>query len=220
MDGYRAVLFDWRGTLAHCPEDAWWVGRALQAIGRPVDPEVVEAAVAGLRAAAELPEVVAAERYEDCSAALHHSVTMRRLERAGLDDELAEALYRLEFDPTSHPLFPDVPEVLAAIRARGVRIALVSDIHFDLRADLAAHRIAELVDVYVLSFEHGFQKPDPRMFTLALDAVGAEPGEALMVGDRASHDGGAVAAGIATLLLPTPNELAPRGLAVVLRLLQ
>jgi HAD superfamily hydrolase (TIGR01493 family) len=208
MDGYRAVLFDWRGTLAHCPEDAWWVGRALQAIGRPVDPEVVEAAVAGLRAAAELPEVVAAERYEDCSAALHHSVTMRRFERAGLDD------------PTSHPLFPDVPEVLAAIRARGVRIALVSDIHFDLRADLAAHRIAELVDVYVLSFEHGFQKPDPRMFTLALDAVGAEPGEALMVGDRASHDGGAVAAGIATLLLPTPNELAPRGLAVVLRLLQ
>lgn len=108
--------------------------------------------------------------------------------------------------------------MLAAIRARGVRIALVSDIHFDLRADLAEHGIAELIDAYVLSFEHGFQKPDPRMFTLALDAVGIEPGEALMVGDRASHDGGAASVGIATLILPMLTELVPRGLDVVLRL--
>lgn len=85
-----------------------------------------------------------------------------KFERAGLDEELAEALYRLGFDPESHPLYPDVPNVLAAIRDLGVRIGLVSDIHFDLRVDLAQHRIADLIDAYVLSFEHGFQKPDPR----------------------------------------------------------
>jgi FMN phosphatase YigB (HAD superfamily) len=57
------------------------------------------------------------------------------------------------------------------------------------------------------------------MFALALDAVGVQPEEALMVGDRASHDGGAATAGIPTLLLPMPKELVPRGLDIVLRLL-
>lgn len=123
MDRYRAVFFDWRGTLAHLPEPEWWVGRALESIGRPVAPQVVQAAVAGLDAAAELPEVLEAERHEDCSWELHRSVTMRRFELAGLDSELAEALYRLDLDPASHPLYPDVPEVLVALRARGVRVA-------------------------------------------------------------------------------------------------
>lgn len=219
MDRYRAVLFDWRGTLALDPEPAWWVGRALESIGRPVEREVVEGLVAGLNAAAELPEILEAERHEDCSVELNRSATMLRFERAGLDGELADALYRRDFDPASHPLYPDVPDVLAAIRALDVRIALVGDIHFDLRDDLAGHGVGHLIDAYVLSFEHGFQKPDPRMFALALDAVGAEPGEALMVGDRASHDGGAASAGIATLILPVLHELVPRGLDVVLRLL-
>jgi HAD superfamily hydrolase (TIGR01509 family) len=220
VDRYRAVFFDWRGTLAHLPEPEWWVGRALASIGRPVAPQVVRAAVAGLDAAAELPEVLAAERHEDCSWELHRQVTMRRFELAGLDSELAEALDRLDLDPASHPLYPDVPQVLAALRARGVRVALVSDVHFDLRADLAEHGIAAFVDAWVLSFEHGFQKPDPRMFTLALDAVGVQPDEALMVGDRASHDGGAAAVGIATLILPLRRALGPRGLDVVLRLVR
>jgi HAD superfamily hydrolase (TIGR01509 family) len=217
--GFRAVLFDWRGTLVHIPAGASWVERALRSIGRPTDREVVEAAVTGLRAAMKLPEVVEADRSADCSAALHHAWTMRLFELAGLDRELADALYRLDSEPASYPLYPDAPGVLAAIRARGVRIALVSDIHYDLRTDLAGHGIGELVDAYVLSFEHGFQKPDPRMFALALDALDAKPDEALMVGDRASHDGGAAAAGIATLILPMPGALVPRGLEVVLRLL-
>ena len=214
------MLFDWRGTLVRDPEPAWWVERALESIGRPVEHRAVEAAVAGLNAAAELPEILEAERYEDCSVELNRSAMMLRFEKGGLDGELAEALYRLDFDPASHPLYPDIPDVLAAIGALGVRIAVVSDIHFDLRADLAEHGVGHLIDAYVLSFEHGFQKPDPRMFVLALEAVGAEPGEALMVGDRASHDGGAALAGIATLILPTPKEQGPRGLDVVLRLLE
>ena len=100
------------------------------------------------------------------------------------------------------------------------RVALVSDIHFDLRADLAQQGIADLIDAYVLSYEHGFQKPDPRIFELALDAVGAQPKEALMIGDRASHDGGAVTAGIPTLLLPAPRDLVQRGLDIVLQMLK
>ena len=40
-----------------------------------------------------------------------------------------------------------------------------------------------------------------------------------MVGDTAETDGGAAAVGIATLILPRPDELGPRGLDIVLRLL-
>jgi hypothetical protein len=41
-----------------------------------------------------------------------------------------------------------------------------------------------------------------------------------MVGDRVSQDGGAVSVGITTLILPVLHELVPRGLDVVLRLLE
>jgi FMN phosphatase YigB (HAD superfamily) len=56
------------------------------------------------------------------------------------------------------------------------------------------------------------------MFTTALEALGVAPHEALMVGDRASHDGGG-AVGIDTLILPAPEGFGPRGLDVIFRLL-
>jgi putative hydrolase of the HAD superfamily len=72
----------------------------------------------------------------------------------------------------------------------------------------------------VLSFEHGVQKPDPEIFRIAAHSLALDPPELLMVGDRASHDGGAVALGITTLLLPwLPTAARPRGLAIVLGLL-
>ena len=46
-------------------------------------------------------------------------------------------------------------------------------------------------DLCVLSFEHGFSKPDPHVFrilTARLLAGGIRPGETLMVGDRLDND--------------------------------
>jgi HAD superfamily hydrolase (TIGR01493 family) len=220
MGRFRAVLFDWRGTLVHIPEPAWLITHALESIGRPVDPDMVEGIVTNIRTAEEAPEFVEAERHIDSSTELHRPISMRLFERAGLDGELADTLYRIEWHKTSRPLYPDVPEVLAAVQALGVKIALVSNIHFDIRSDCAEQRIDALIDAYVLSFEHRFQKPDPRMFQLALDALRVEAGDALMVGDWAPNDGGAVSIGISTLILPRPTELGPRGLDVVLRLLE
>lgn len=206
-------MFDWRGTLSHCAPPRWWAERALASMDRPVTPGALAGAAAALEEAGDLAEI-------DSSAELHREATLRVFARHQLDAELAEALYMLDADPANHPLYPDAEPVLRGIHARGVAIALVSDFHLDLRPVLAQHGVADLFDAWVLSFEHGFQKPDVRMFTLALDAVEIHPGDALMVGDRASHDGGASAAGIATLILPSPPErLGPRGLEVVTRLL-
>ena len=219
MSRYGALLLDWRGTLVLIPEATWLVERALGAVGRPVERDEVEEVVVNLRTAAEAPEFVEAERHIDSSPELHLPISMQMFERAGLDEELAEALYRVEWDPGSRPLYPDVPGVLAAVRALGVKMALVSNIHFDIRASCVEQGIDEFADAYVLSFEHGFQKPDPRMFQMALDALGVEAGEALMVGDWAPVDGGAVSIGIPTLILPRPTELMPIGLDIALRLL-
>jgi FMN phosphatase YigB (HAD superfamily) len=122
-----------------------------------------------------------------------------------------------DFDPLARPVFPDAPWVVQEIRAPGIATALVIDFHVDLRPHLSANGIE--LDTFVISFEHGFQKPDPRMFTMALEAAGVEPREALMVGDRPSHDAGAALVGIDTMILPAPQTFGLRGLDVILKLL-
>ena len=137
---------------------------------------------------------------------------------AELDPEVAEGLYRLDREAIAHPMFEDVPETLERINALGVRMAIVSDIHFDLRPEFAKLGLDRFIDHFVLSFEHGVQKPDPRIFTLALDLLDVHASEVLMVGDRPARDGGAVDVGISTLLLPTVSGRL-RGLGGVLALI-
>jgi HAD superfamily hydrolase (TIGR01509 family) len=215
---FSAVLFDWRGTLVHDPDHSWWVSRALQSLGRPFGDVDVTDLVKSLREAERRPEHVEAELRIDTSAAFHRQASLRLFADAGLDPELAEALYLLDFDQACHPLYPDTIDVLIALDARGVKVAVVSDIHFDLRIEFAARGLSELIDAYVLSYEHGVQKPDRRMFELALEALDATATDALMVGDRVSHDGGAAALGIATLILPMPRSLDPAHLGAVVDL--
>jgi HAD superfamily hydrolase (TIGR01493 family) len=203
----------------HYRDPAWWLRRALASLGRTTDRVAVDAAAAALAAAGTMPDVLAAERTEDCSLERNRSSTMLRFARAGLDVELAEAVHRLDSDGRNFPLYPDVPAVLAAIRRRGARTAIVSDIHYDVRRDVEALGLGRLVDAYALSFELGVQKPDRRIFEAALRSVGVDATEALMVGDRASHDGGASAIGIPTLILPMPVRVGERGLDVVLSML-
>jgi len=71
------------------------------------------------------------------------------------------------------------------------------------------------VDVFALSFEHGAEKPDPRIFRAALDGLGTASGYALMVGDRHTHDGGAAALGVPTLVPPPLEHPGQRRLHLV-----
>jgi HAD superfamily hydrolase (TIGR01493 family) len=215
----KGVLFDWRGTLVHDHQHAWWVTNALSRLDRARDSQVVDRLVDSLIAAAKDEGVLRAEESLDCSPETHYEGTMLWFRSAGIDDELARALYELDLDPASHPFYPDVHASLRSLREAGAAIAVVSDIHFDLRPEFAAAGLDGLIDEYVLSFEHGIQKPDPKVFELAGRALGLAPVDLLMVGDRSSHDGGAVAAGILTVLLPPAvSEREPRGLDAIVRL--
>jgi HAD superfamily hydrolase (TIGR01493 family) len=213
----RGVLFDWRGTLVADPPDEWWVGKAIERLGGDTDDAA--SLVDALHAASRNHEVAHALRSADCSASGHRQATMLWFRTAGLDDDLAAVLYDLDLEAENHPFFPDVADTLHALHGSGVATAVVSDIHLDLRPEFAAAGLGGLIDSFVLSCEHGVQKPDPEIFRIAVRSLALDPDELLMVGDRASHDGGAVALGITTLLLPSLSTATePRGLAMVLGL--
>ena len=142
---------------------------------------------------------------------------------AGLDDDLAEAIWAHDADDAeaNYP-FPDAEPVMRALHEHGLRVAIVSDIHYDIRDHFARHGLDGYVDAYVLSFEHGIQKPDARGVHARARGARRRADRALMVGDRASHDGAATAVGIATYIFcrAVSSRDAPdqQGLDAVLRL--
>ena len=213
----RAVLFDWRGTLVVNLTDVEWVTRALTALGREADRATVEA-IASAIAQANGPGNRLDAPGVDCDAALHRRTFLDVLTDAGLDADLVDSLYVVESDPLNNPFADDVADTFAALQERGIRIAVVSDIHVDLRPAFDAAGLAGPVDVFTLSVEQGVQKPDHRMFTGTLDALGVVPEEALMVGDRSRPDGAAVESGIPTLLVPPLRSVDDRRLHLVLAL--
>jgi putative hydrolase of the HAD superfamily len=82
-------------------------------------------------------------------------------------------------------------------RLRGnARTAVVSNAWPEMRVRLREAHLEDLVDEVVLSCEVGCAKPDQRMYLLALQRLGVEPRDALLIDDAASH---VVAAGSAGL---------------------
>lgn len=72
--------------------------------------------------------------------------------------------------------YPDAHEVLAELRERGIGVAVISNIGWDLRPVFRAHGLDAHVDAYVLSYEHGVQKPAPELFAATCDALAVAPG--------------------------------------------
>lgn len=202
MGGYEAVMFDWMLTLADYPDEREHLRRAHDQIDRRFTDDEIDELGVRLDAAGQQAAVADAAARCDCSADLHRAATELLYDRAGIDEELAGAMYGLLGDRSFHPIYPEVAHVLGTIAQAEVRIAVISDIHVDLRQHARSEGIDHLVDEWVLSFEHGMQKPDPAFFRLALDALETGPEATLMVGDRASHDGAAANVGIDTLILP------------------
>ena len=89
-------------------------------------------------------------------------------------------------------------ELLVEIRARGSRIAIVTNnIVSEQIAKLKRLELDSLVDALVVSEAVGASKPDARIFAHALADLGAAPSEAVMFGDNWKADvEGAVAAGL------------------------
>ena len=170
-----------------------WVERALARLGEQADNDSVRKIIDDIERAAALPEFEDVWARLDCDAEFHRQTYYRVFAAARIRPDLADALYELESDPDCNPFANDVGKTLRALNDRGLKIAVVSDIHFDLRPTFDKSDLLRLVEAFVLSFEHGVQKPNPSIFRIALDELDVEPQEALMVGDRPANDGAALA---------------------------
>ncbi|MGD9528429.1 HAD family hydrolase [Pseudonocardia sp.] len=98
--------------------------------------------------------------------------------------------------------YPGVREVLEALAAR-YPLAVVTDAQSAwARAELHQVGLLDLFDPVVVSGDHGFRKPDPRLFRLALAALDVAPEDALYVGNDMYRDvHGAQAAGMRAVLV-------------------
>lgn len=216
--GLRAVLFDFGRTLFDVRAPGELIAGAARACGVEVDPARALAQWERIAAESVTPEELAKQR--DISEEAHRRHWVRLL--APLDalcDGMAEAMYAAKTDAENWQAYPDTPSTLEALERAGIPVVVVSDTGFDIRPVFARHLGSPPpVHEFVLSFEHGAVKPAPVLFDAALRAAGVAPGEALMVGDNATTDGGAAALGIPVLLLPPPAAGRPRGLDAVVRM--
>jgi 2-haloalkanoic acid dehalogenase type II len=102
---------------------------------------------------------------------------------------------------------PDAAGTLAALRARGLHVSIVSNIDDDqLAAVWGRLGLGDHVDAITTSEEARSCKPDPRIFRVALEKAGGPPPESVVfVGDSPWHDvAGANALGMTSVLIGGP----------------
>ncbi|MFD8388600.1 HAD family hydrolase [Streptomyces sp. NPDC059680] len=217
----QGVLFDFSNTIFQMIDLETWLRRVGAASGRlaTLDEPGAVAEISGqLRAAFRLPSVVAFQEGRDLSPELHRRAMWGWWEQVEFLRGAEEAAYRELTAPDAWVSYPDTGPVLRALRARGLRIAIVSDFAWDLRTHLAHHGLDALIDTCVISCEHGREKPDPQLLLKACADLATDPRATLMVGDNPVRDGGATACGLRTLILPAEHRTGERGLTDVLRL--
>ncbi|GAA2632241.1 HAD-IA family hydrolase [Dactylosporangium fulvum] len=217
----RAVLFDFANTLFRMVDAAQWLRLVAADTGRAGaldDPADVDAALAGLVRAYQLPEVVAAQQGRDLSAERHRAAMIAWFGAVDFLRGHESAAHARMLDADSWIPYGDTEPVLRALRERGIRVGVVSDIAWDIRAHVEHRGLGGLVDAYALSFEVGREKPDPELFRKACADLGADPRATLMVGDNPARDGGASAAGLRCFILPAEHRTGERGLRQVLDL--
>jgi putative hydrolase of the HAD superfamily len=102
-------------------------------------------------------------------------------------EDVAERAERY-WDYPPEALLPDVVPCLEALKAAGYRLAALANQPARTRQTLARDGLDRFFDLYSISEELGFEKPDPRIFAHAIDQAGAEPHLTAMVGDRLDND--------------------------------
>lgn len=178
----RAVLFDVDGTLVSTRR------LYLEAYRRALSPylgrELDDTELLALRPRSErelLLGLVGAAAFDACLAGFRRHF---------------QHLLATHFDG----VFPGIPELLATIRAAGLRTGIVtgkSRASWDVSA--ALHDLGPF-DAAVFDDDVRRAKPDPEGLLLALDRLALHPAEALYVGDAIGDLDAAIAAGTAPVV--------------------
>jgi HAD superfamily hydrolase (TIGR01509 family) len=198
----ETVFLDAGGVLIY---PNWWrVSEALARHGVPVTPEAL--ASADPRARRDLDDRRTIGTTTDASRGWLFFDLI--LEHAGVprSEATAAALAELHAYHSASNLWeyvpPEVPPALAALRAHGLRLVVVSNANGTLRAHMDRIGMTARFDHVLDSADEGVEKPDPRFFRIALERSGARPETTIHVGDLYHVDVvGARSAGLRGVLL-------------------
>lgn len=178
-----AVVFDVGNTLHHL--DHAYIAATVEQHGFHAIAHAV--AVAEYRAKAVVDEQFRARAGGvDAGRRLSYFETLLEALEVprGVFASITEALYAEDQRRSLwRVMHPDTPDVLAALRRRGFTLAVVSNADGRVPAALAAGGIAEHFAAIVDSHLVGVEKPDARIFQIALEACGTPAPAALYVGD-------------------------------------
>ncbi|WP_221088820.1 HAD family hydrolase [Deinococcus aquaedulcis] len=202
----RAVLFDRDDTIAYTDpgvyrEAAAWMARTYSV---PID-----AALQALReqwaARALTWWDLRSQAQEDAFWADYGTELTGRL---GLSPEAAPQLmaaypYEVYMKPVPH-----AREVLLELRARGLKVGVLSNTLPSIDRTLKAVGLDDLVDVAVATCVVGVHKPDAGAYLHAAEALGVEPAEVLFVDDKAENVEAARALGMQAVQIDLRGEVA------------
>ncbi|MEB8340247.1 HAD family hydrolase [Streptomyces endophyticus] len=202
----KGCMFDFSGTLFHLESAEDWLQAVLTEAGENIAESEVRHWAQRLRAVGAVPGGPAPSSVDptlarlwqerDLDAARHRKAYTGLLHATALPwPELTDALYERHMTAPAWQPYPDTADVLAALHGAGVDIAVVSNIGWDLRPVFRAHGLDRFVDAYVLSYEHGIQKPDTELFRIALALLDLDGAATAMVGDDRVADAGAAGVG-------------------------
>jgi HAD superfamily hydrolase (TIGR01549 family) len=219
--GAEAVLLDYSGTIFDDRGVLTPAGLIAEAAPRGISLDMASATsiIDTTMRYAHAPERPV-RAGSDLSIAAHRAVWTALIAEAGpYEPALVDAIYATLVATDSWRPYPDTLPVVRELVDRGVPVGVLSNIGWDIRPSLARAGLLELLHAVVLSYEAGYEKPDPALFRLACEAMGHVPGDVLYVGDDPARDGPAVRIGMPVYLLPDARDVRrPRGLAAVLRL--
>lgn len=222
MSVLRAVLFDLGDTLVDLGEGRGsYEERLIARTGRVYD--VLAAAGITLPARAGFCEHLAADSEAQYHAALAQqqgidifTVMRRFFQNTGIpaDDDLivrAGEAYCTGGKAARALLRYGAVEVLQTLRAQHVSLGAISNTvqpaRF-MRSSMRDRGLAEFFDVQIYSSDAGVAKPHPRIFCMALDALGVTADQALYVGDRLEADiAGAQSVGMKGVLIAVGHRI-------------
>jgi putative hydrolase of the HAD superfamily len=190
---YAAVFFDVGETLIHPhPTFPDLFAKILRGEGHDVTPDMVRERMHVVfdrfRSAAQTNELwtTSTERsrrfWQDV-----YEIFLRELGVPNADG-LIDVVYGEFTDLSNYRLFDDVPAVLDRLREAGVVLGVVSNFEAWLEGLLDELGVTHYFSVRVISGVEGMEKPDPRIFELAMSRAGVAPDASVYVGDNPEFD--------------------------------
>jgi epoxide hydrolase-like predicted phosphatase len=192
MNNKKVVIFDWGGVLMRTedqtPRHAWDQRLGLAAGS-------VERVVHGHQAwhDIQIGKIDDAQYWQSISTEL------------GLSPEMANAL-RSEFY-NGDRLDTGLVATIRDLRARGVKIGLLSNNTLSLLDEIDALGVRDLFDVIIISAGIGVMKPDAVAYRAILDQMGVQPQHAAFIDDFAENVAGARNIGMHGIHFNPENDL-------------